>query len=151
MSVNGKGDHEIEPNQEVNNEGEEENGNENENDNKNDAAKEKKRKDSLNDSANENNNTTGGTSNSNASEGKNRGRLEQNEKAKLQILKEVFGEASKTGKLDKSMLPASVCRSECMKLWRQVLTTEPIKNIKFLIKQIKIVYCQIFFFFLKKP
>ncbi|ETO19961.1 hypothetical protein RFI_17258, partial [Reticulomyxa filosa] len=146
MSAQGNRDRELDPVQAAADEAEGDNNkneNENENETQNKGTKEKTRKGSKDSedgstTHNNNSNTTGGVT-TNGNNEKNKGRQEQNEKAKLQILREVFAQVSKNGKLDKSMLPPSVCRSECMKLWRQILTTEPIKGIKIL----KLRWCAI--------
>ena len=60
----------------------------------------------------------------------NKNRNPQNEQAHVRQLEDVFGKANKTGEVLKKMLSPAVCRSEAMKLWRQVLNANIYNNIR---------------------
>jgi hypothetical protein len=86
-----------------------------------------KEEQSVHSSNNANNNNP---NNNNANNSNNQQQNEQSEKQSKLLLDKVFREAIKTGIIDKTMLPPSLCRIETMRLWREVLNSKPYKGIK---------------------
>mmetsp|Transcript_15404 Transcript_15404/g.24275 ORF Transcript_15404/g.24275 Transcript_15404/m.24275 type:complete len:520 (-) Transcript_15404:620-2179(-) len=48
----------------------------------------------------------------------------------IRLLQEAFAQADKTGKLEKKMLTPAVCRTDAMKLWREVLNSNVYNGLK---------------------
>ena len=48
----------------------------------------------------------------------------------MRLLQEVFTTANKTGTLEKKMLTPAVCRTDAMKLWREVLNNNVYNGLR---------------------
>ena len=48
----------------------------------------------------------------------------------LKLLQKVLATANETGKLEKKMLTPTVCRKDCMILWREVLNNNVYNGIR---------------------
>ena len=49
----------------------------------------------------------------------------------IRLLQEVFTTANKTGTLEKKMLTPAVCRTDAMKLWREVLNNNVYNGLRY--------------------
>ena len=55
----------------------------------------------------------------------------------IRLLQEAFETANKTGTLEKKMLTPAVCRTDAMKLWREVLNNNVYNGLRYNIYQQK--------------